>query len=85
MLTMRYESSYPESSTTTAEIVVTDEDITLSELFGHFIRITEMMGYQAGSWEKIIDEAYGDCVIHANSSKEYNIFDFGLDSVTLHR
>jgi hypothetical protein len=81
---MRYESSYPESSTTTAEIVVTNEDAALLELFGHFIRMTEMMGYQAGSWERIIDKAYGDCVIHANSSNEYNIFDFGLDSITLY-
>lgn len=84
MLTMRYESKYPESVTTTAEIVITNEDIGLDELFGHFIRMTEMMGYQAGSWEKIINEAYGSCVINATTSEQYNIFDFGLDSISLY-
>lgn len=84
MLTMRYESKYPENITTTAEIVIANEDISLAELFGHFIRMTEMMGYQAGSWDKIIDEAYGRCAIHATTSDTYNIFDFGLDSISLY-
>ena len=84
MLTMRYESKYPESVTTSAEIVITNEDISLDELFGHFVRMTEMMGYQAASWNKIIDEAYGRCAIHATASDSYNIFDFGLDSISLY-
>ena len=78
---MHYKSDYPENVTTTAKIIAKDPDVTLSELFSAFVRMTEIMGYQPGSWENIIDKAYGACVIHATSHDDYNIYDFAMDNM----
>lgn len=78
MFVMHYKSDYPEDIVTTTKIVVKDPDVSLSELFSAFIRMTEIMGYQPGSWEDIIDKAYGACVIHATSNDDYNIYDFAI-------
>lgn len=83
MFTMQYSTNNVDNTTTTATISIENEDITLGQLFGHFLKMTEIMGYQAESWNKIIDEAYGCCVIHATAPESYDMFEFGLDSTSV--
>lgn len=83
MFSMHYDFTHSNETTENIDISVPQEDITLQELFGHFIRITEMMGYQAGSWEKIIEDVYGCCNLHVDTRDEYNIFDYALDVIPI--
>ena len=50
MIDMHYRYIHENDTTENIDIMIPDEDITLQTLFSHFIRLTEMMGYQAGSW-----------------------------------
>ena len=54
-----------------------DEDTNLSELFAKFVNMTRMVGYQPGSWDKIIEELnkYGV------KDGDYSIFEWADDVI----
>lgn len=83
MIDMHYRCIHENDTTENIDIMIPDEDVALQTLFSHFVRLTEMMGYQAGSWEKIIDEIYGSCNLHVDTHDDYNIFDYALDTISL--
>ena len=59
-----------------------NDDATLSELVCNFIELTRIMGYYPQSWEHIIDEIYGYCVLHVDASEDYDIFVYAADNLS---
>jgi len=75
---MMYENEYEDSGNLKAMVEVND-DITLSNLFARFIDMTRIMGFHADSWETIIDDMYGSCVLHVDAAEDYNAYDWAQD------
>lgn len=59
-----------------------NEDTTLIELFARFIEMTRIMGYQAGSWERVIADYNEACKDTDWCLGDYDIFDWAMDVIT---
>jgi len=60
-------------------INITNSDINLTELFLNFVELTRMAGYAAGSWEKVIADAYKYCIKHEEAPADYTVYDWAID------
>lgn len=74
-LTMTYQADNID-----CKIEIKNEEATLTEVFANFVDMTRIMQYQPGSWEHIIDELYGYCVLHVNATKDYDIYEWACDA-----
>ena len=63
----------------TSVINITDPDINLTQLFLNFAELTRMAGFAAGSWEKVIADAYKYCVKHKDAPANYTLYDWATD------
>ena len=81
MFNMYYNSSFAPK--VKAEISIEEEDLNLRQLFSNFVEMTRIMGYQAGSWERLIDDLYGNCVLHVDSVESYDVFQYAIDTVDI--
>lgn len=77
-LKMIYESDYHDKAPYKIEINV-DKEANLAQHFIAFVELTRMAGFQAGSWEYLIDEIYGYCILHVDAPEDYDIFQWASD------
>lgn len=55
-----------------------NDDVTLEELFSHFIDMTYRIGYQPGSWKRILEEA-----VSWAEEDDYNILNYASEKMFL--
>ena len=81
MFNMCYNSNFPPK--VKAEISIDEGEVNLRQLFSNFVEMTRIMGFQAESWERLIDDLYGSCVLHVDSAESYDVFLYALDTVDI--
>lgn len=54
-----------------------DDDATLADVFAKFVNMTRIMGYQAGSWDKIIE----NLIKYEIDAEDYSIFEWAYDTI----
>ena len=82
MITLKYKDDNATDAiiNTNVEIRI-DEYADLTQAFSAFVRMTEIVGYQAKSWEKLIDDLYGYCVLKCDVPENYDIFSYAFDNL----
>lgn len=58
-----------------------DEDANLRQMFSAFARMTDMIGYHSGSWDKIIQELYDYCILHTDAPEDYDVYQYAFDCI----
>ena len=74
-----YKDDYNKNADIEVGITVKDPDITLSQLFAVFVEMSRIAGYHSASWETIINELYGYCVLHVDAAEDYDIYSWAND------
>ena len=63
------------------QIEIKNEDATLTEIFAHFVEMTRIMQYHPGSWEDVISKIYKHCVLHEETTDDYDIFEWASNFI----
>lgn len=74
---MYFNMHYVNDDNLNVDYTITNDDTTLSEMFARFVRMTHIMGYQAGSWDTLINELHDNVAFNKN----YDIYEWCGDII----
>ena len=77
MLEMKY--STPDGIYTYEVKIKDAEELTLSEMFSHFVQLTKCIGYHEGSWENVVKDVLDE---KNGINKNYTIWDWAMDTLS---
>lgn len=68
---------YKDNNGLVVEYYLDDDDVTLTDIFAKFVDMTRIMGYQVGSWDRIIE----NLIKYEIDAEDYSIFEWAWDTI----
>jgi hypothetical protein len=71
---MSYTNTARTGCITDINMTVEDNDLTLGEMFAHFIDMCDKMGYQPGSWRPVLEDA----LVWMSNDDDFGIIEYSI-------